>query len=91
MDGICYRYYIGGRGRKRWSDESPVTPLQEPLVEGESLKGRLGYLAVQLQGTIQAIAERERCILRSLQLEMHGGEVKVSKTLYGRISHFERN
>lgn len=70
-------YYIGGRGRKRWSAESPVTPLQEVVLEDGSLKGRLGYLATQLQGHIQSIAERERCSLRSLELEIHRGEVKV--------------
>ena len=70
------RYYIGGRGGKRWSDESPVTPLQE--VFGQDLKERLGCLATQLHGHIQDIADRERCGLRSLELEIHGGEVKVS-------------
>ena len=72
------RYYVGGRGRKRWSDESPVTPLQDVSGEDGSLKDRLGCLATKLQGHIQDIAERERCSLGSLELEMHGGEVKVS-------------
>ena len=75
-------YYIGGRGRKRESEleapESPVTPHQDHSEENnEGLRGKLMFLAKQLQNNIHAIAERERCSLRSLELEMHSGEVKV--------------
>ena len=58
-----------------------MTPLQEMSGEDASLKDRLGCLATKLQGHIQDIAERERCSLGSLELEMHGGEVKVSTYL----------
>ena len=86
-------YYIGGRGRRRESELSQtsvsqgagrekqtnhITSLDDDVTgDHMTLRGRLRGLSDHLQSHIHTITERDKSSLRSLDLEIHMGEVKV--------------